>query len=175
MNAYEAGSRKVIPACLVYLFRGRAPQREFLMIHRQGRDGDYHSGKWNGLGGKFDPNESPWQAASREVSEEAGLLLPPDRYRWLGTLQFPMFKAHRSEDWWCSVMTAELSVEESSRIPEGSRFSDEGTLHWVAEARLLDLNVWEGDRRFLPKVLAAEPFVGTFWYTGQTLRDYQLV
>jgi len=30
-----------------------------LMIHRIKRTDDIHLGKWNGLGGKFEPGESP--------------------------------------------------------------------------------------------------------------------
>jgi 8-oxo-dGTP diphosphatase len=174
MNPFEAGSRKVIPACLVYLFRGVPGADEVLMMHRQGREGDYHSGKWNGLGGKFELDESPWQAASREISEEAGLLIAPERYHWLGTLQFPNFKAHKAEDWWCTVMTARLDADEAARIPEGARFSDEGSLHWVPAVRLLDLNLWQGDRLFLPKVLAGTSFSGTLWYEGQSVRAHKL-
>ncbi len=174
MNPFESGSRKVIPACLVYLFRRGTDRREVLMMHRQGREADYHSGKWNGLGGKFERDESPWQAASREVSEEAGLLLEPARYRWLGTLQFPNFKAHKAEDWWCTVMTADLDAAESARIPEGARFSDEGSLHWIPESRVLELALWEGDRLFLPQVLAGTAFSGTIWYEGQSVRAHNL-
>jgi len=144
------------------------------MMHRQGRDGDYHSGKWNGLGGKFELDESPWQAASREISEEAGLKLAPERYRWLGMLQFPHFKAHKSEDWFCSVLTAELDEPEATGIAEGARFSDEGSLHWIPESRLLELNLWEGDRLFLPRVLAGKSFHGTIWYEGQRVRAHNL-
>ncbi|MBU6374688.1 MAG: 8-oxo-dGTP diphosphatase [Bdellovibrionales bacterium] len=168
MNAFETGDRKLIPACLVYIFRSDSEGRsEVLMIHRHGRDGDYHSGKWNGLGGKFEPGESPWQAAAREVQEESGLSLTKERYRWLGTLQFPNFKEKKSEDWLCTVMTAHLDSAEGEKIQDGSRVSDEGTLHWVSAARVMDLNLWEGDRKFLPHVLTGRPFHGTFWYQGQ--------
>jgi len=32
-----------------------------LMLHRVKKENDYHRGKWNGLGGKFEPGESPEQ------------------------------------------------------------------------------------------------------------------
>ncbi len=171
MNAFESGSRKCIPACLVYLFRKLASgERAILMIHRDGRPGDYHSGKWNGLGGKFEPGESPWQAASREVFEEAGLLLPEDQYRWLGTLQFPLFKPHKNEDWWCVVLTAQLDEPIAERVSNGDRLSDEGALYWVPVSKVIDLPLWEGDRQFLPHVLSGQVFQGTLWYEGQSLK-----
>ncbi len=174
-NPYELSRQKVIPACLVYLFQeDPVLGRRILMIHRQGREGDFHSGKWNGLGGKFEPGESPWQAAAREVEEESGLALGPERFDWLGTLQFPNFKPHRSEDWWCSVLVATVSVAEAAQVPDGLRFSDEGSLHWIPAERLLELNLWEGDRHFLPRVLEGGRFNGTFWYRDGRLEEWIL-
>ncbi|MEN9722836.1 MAG: hypothetical protein RJB38_822 [Pseudomonadota bacterium] len=175
MNAYQSGERKIVPASLVYLYRQReGAEREWLLIHRQGREDDIHSGKWNGLGGKFDPEESPWQAAAREVHEESGLVVAAERFRWLGTLQFPRFRPDRSEDWWCAVLTAEVSVEDSECIVDGARHCDEGTLHWIQQSRLQGLNFWEGDRHFLPRVLDGEPFFGTFRYEKQKLIEWVL-
>ena len=44
-----------------------------LMIHRVKRSEDMHKGKWNGLGGKFEPGETPEECAIREILEESGL------------------------------------------------------------------------------------------------------
>ena len=44
-----------------------------LMLHRVKKENDYHHGKWNGLGGKFEPGESPEECAVREIKEESGL------------------------------------------------------------------------------------------------------
>ena len=44
-----------------------------LMIYRNKKQNDYHEGKWNGLGGKFEPGESPEECAIREIEEESGL------------------------------------------------------------------------------------------------------
>jgi len=46
-----------------------------LMIHRVKKENDYHRGKWNGLGGKFEPGESPEDCAVREIEEESGLII----------------------------------------------------------------------------------------------------
>jgi 8-oxo-dGTP diphosphatase len=131
------------------------------MLHRNAKAGDYHEGKWNGLGGKLEPDESPLEAAIRELEEEAGLKLSADAFTPLGALQFPNFKPHKSEDW--LVFVFEARVAESgkpwARGPEGD-------LEWIARERVLSLNLWEGDRHFIPYVLAAKPFVGTIWYDG---------
>ncbi len=45
-----------------------------LMIHRIRKVNDMHQGKWNGLGGKLEPGESPEECAIREINEESGLM-----------------------------------------------------------------------------------------------------
>jgi 8-oxo-dGTP diphosphatase len=166
-NPFEAGTRKVIPAVLVYVRRGS----HILMIHRNAKNPgrvDYHEGKWNGLGGKCELDESPRAAAIREIFEESGLKLEEARLHSLGVVQFPNFKPHKNEDWMVFVWSAEL---ESQDPQEPARSSAEGDLHWIPETDLLSLNVWPGDRHFIPYVLQGKPFVGTIWYEqGQVAR-----
>src|SRR5690242_15959893 len=85
-NPFEAGTRKAIPAVLVYIRRAD----QVLMIHRNAPGGraDYHQGKWNGLGGKCELDESPQEAAQREVQEESGLQIDLSRFQPLGVIQF---------------------------------------------------------------------------------------
>lgn len=165
MNPFEAGERKNIPAVLVY---ARFDHR-ILMIHRDSLERmkvDYHAGKWNGLGGKSELDESAWQTASREFSEEAGVRIPEGRFQALGALQFPQFKADKSEDWTVFVFSLDLTEDEAASIEFQS---GEGSLHWIPERDLLELNLWPGDRHFLPFVLERKPFQGTLWYRGQEL------
>jgi len=174
LNAYESGLRKVIPAVLIYV---RSADDRVLMIHRlggvggQGKPGDYHAGKWNGMGGKLEPDESPWQGARRELKEETGLDLSESDFKLLGTLQFPNFKAHQSEDWLCFVFTARVP-QDSTRIALSP--CDEGALHWVPALDLLSLNLWAGDRHFIPYVIDEKPFVGMIRYQGQDVTEYRI-
>jgi len=164
MNDFETGRRKAIPAVLVYPRCGG----DWLMIHRSGKKkGDVHEGKWNGLGGKCEADESPLETARREVLEEAGLDLPPTAFRALGVLQFPNFKPAKSEDWIVFVFTAEVPTKELAfDCPEGE-------LHWVTKSAVLSLPLWAGDQHFLPLVLAGRSFMGTFWYQdGQVARHW---
>lgn len=164
-NAFETGERKLIPAVLVYVRRG---DECVLMIHRNARGAalDYHSGKWNGLGGKSDPDESALETARREVREESGLDLPESAFRALGVLHFPNFKAKKSEDWIVTVFVADLASDLVSDLAL-VRSGMEGELHWIPERDLLSLNLWAGDRHFIPSVVAREPFIGTIWYQGE--------
>ena len=178
VNPFESGARKVIPAVLVY---GRLEDK-ILMIHRNsGSTGggsprnkhkldsvDFHEGKWNGLGGKCELDESPLDAAYREFKEESGWVIPVERFRSLGVLQFPNFKPHKKEDWIIFVFTVNLSPGNLLV----SDLSDEGTLHWVPIQDLLSLNLWPGDHQFIPYILREEPFIGTFWYDKLEVSKY---
>ena len=157
-NAYSDGTQKVIPAVLLYAFSGN----EVLMLNARGKDG--MPGKWNGLGGKLDPGETPLQAAVREFDEEASCRTSPSQWKWSGQLYFPDFKPHKSEDWWVNVWTTRLSPEQTRCIPTGGAPGPEGTLHWIPKGELLSLNLWDGDRHFIPLILEAKPFHGTFIY-----------
>lgn len=169
MNAFESGARKAIPAVLVY---GRSAGR-VLMIRRGaeagGRADDYHSGKWNGLGGKLEPGESPLEAARREFREESGIDLPEGAFRALGVIHFPNFKAHKNEDWIVYLFSAEVPSERAGALrPQ----SEEGSLHWIASAEVAALPLWPGDSLFLPLALAGKPVAGTIWYEGQEVRRH---
>jgi 8-oxo-dGTP diphosphatase len=162
MNPFESGARKNIPAVLIYARNGD----RVLMIHRDAPERaklDYHAGKWNGLGGKSEADESSWETASREFAEEAGVMLPPTRFNALGVIQFPNFKAHKNEDWTIFVFTADLADSEAGGVQKGS---PEGSLHWIPEKDLMSLALWPGDQYFIPHVASRTPFQGTIWYRG---------
>jgi 8-oxo-dGTP diphosphatase len=156
-NAYETGSQKVIPAVLLYAFHGD----KMLMIHRNSKPGDDHLGKWNGLGGKLEKNESPRECAVREFLEESGCQTVADQWIWAGQLHFPDFKSHKSEDWSVTVFTCNLTDEQIQNIHPKT---EEGTLEWIPSSEVITLNLWEGDRHFIPWVIEGKPFEGTFWY-----------
>jgi len=168
MNPFESGARKAIPAVLVYV---RDPQGRALMIHRDaalraergGRADDFHSGKWNGLGGKLDAGESPLEAAAREIREEAGLEIRLEEFRALGMITFPLFKPHKDEDWLVFLFDARIDAARASR-PLGP--CDEGSLHWIEPARIAELPMWPGDELFVPRILAGRSVMGTIWYDG---------
>jgi 8-oxo-dGTP diphosphatase len=168
MNPFEAGVRKNIPAVLIYASSGD----RVLMMHRDAPERsklDYHAGKWNGLGGKGELDESARETASREFAEEAGVLLPLDRFRALGVLQFPNFKAHKNEDWTVFVYVVDLVDSEAGGVQSAS---DEGSLHWVPSKDLMKLNLWPGDQYFIPFVMERKTFTGAIWYRdGKVVRQ----
>lgn len=121
-------------ATLCYLFNGN----KVLMINRNKRKNDIHLGKWNGLGGKFNPGETPEECVIREVYEESGLLIKDPQLK--GFLTFPAFDDE--EDWYVFVFTAN---QFSGKIKE----SDEGELEWIEWDKVFTLPLWEGDKYFL--------------------------
>ena len=134
-----------------------------LMLQRNKKADDIHHGKWNGLGGKFEPGETPEECVTREVSEESGLQIQFPRL--CGLLTFPRFKD--DEDWYVFVYTAE---QFSGELIESS----EGTLAWIDSDKLLALPLWEGDRHFLPCIEQGRFFSGKFTYREMRLVEWSM-
>jgi len=124
-----------------------------LMLHRVKKKNDMHRGKWNGLGGKLEAGESPEECALREVWEESGLTCRNPRLR--GFITFPAFD--QIDDWYTFLYT--LDDFDGDLID-----SPEGDLAWIANERLLELNLWPGDRIFLPWVFQDRLFSAKFVY-----------
>lgn len=147
-------------ATLCYLKR----DGKTLMIHRIKKENDMHQGKWNGLGGKLIPGESPEECAIREVREESGLIIREPELK--GVLTFPKFA--NEEDWYAFVFVA--------RQIEGQLIdSNEGVLEWIDDEQLLSLDLWEGDLIFLPWLARPGIFSGKFVYQDGELVDHRVV
>jgi 8-oxo-dGTP diphosphatase len=134
-----------------------------LMMHRIKRPNDMHAGKWNGLGGKLLPGETPEQCAVREVEEESGLRMIDPLLR--GILTFPAFDD--IEDWYVFVFVARHFTGDLID-------SNEGVLAWIDDCQLLDLNLWEGDRIFLRWLDLNAFFSGHFIYRAGRLLEHSV-
>ncbi len=135
-----------------------------LMLHRIVKENDIHAGKWNGLGGKFDSGETPEECIVREVHEESGLTITRPELR--GLLTFPKFDGE--EDWYVYVFTA---TDFRGTLID----SPEGRLEWINDAKVYDLNIWEGDRIFLKWLDDDRFFSGKFEYEHGILKHHQVV
>jgi 8-oxo-dGTP diphosphatase len=135
-----------------------------LMIHRVKKVGDIHAGKWNGLGGKLEPGETPEECAAREIREESGLVAR--RLELKGVLSFPGFA--NDEDWYAFVFVV---PEFEGQISE----SQEGYLQWIESTEIYNLNLWEGDRVFLPWLDQPGLFSGKFVYKNGRLVDHSVI
>lgn len=135
-----------------------------LMLLRNKKTNDIHAGKWNGLGGKFEPGETPEACAVREIFEESGLIARNPELR--GILTFPAFDGE--EDWYAFVFVVRDFAGETSE-------SAEGDLHWIDDDDLLDLNLWEGDRHFLQWLDRPGIFSGRFDYVDGRLSAHEVI
>ena len=133
-----------------------------LMLLRNKKRNDVHAGRWNGLGGKFEPGEAPEECARRELLEESGLVA--QELEWKGILTFPMFDGR--DDWYVHVF---VITEYSGELIE----SPEGDLAWIENNALLELNLWPGDRVFLPWVFGDRFFSARFNYVDGKVESYQ--
>ncbi|MDO4490626.1 MAG: 8-oxo-dGTP diphosphatase [Lachnospiraceae bacterium] len=143
-------------------------EEQYLMMHRVSKKEDANAGKWIGVGGHFQPAESPDECLLREVWEETGLLLTS--YRLRGIITFV------SDEWGYEYMflyTAD-GYEGSDHETDLSR-CNEGVLKWIPKDKILDLNLWEGDRVFLKLLLEnAGFFTLKLVYRGEELIEKEL-
>ena len=141
---------------LCYISRGS----EYLMLHRVKKQNDVNRDKWIGIGGKFEPDESPDECLLREAKEETGLTLTSWRYRGIVT-----FVNTVCESEYMHLFTADDYEGEIKQC-------DEGVLEWIDRKRLYDLTLWEGDRIFLKLLETDEPFFSLkLCYDGDELKS----
>ena len=136
-----------------------------LLIHRNARPDDQHLGKYNGLGGKIERDEDVVAGMRREIREEAGIEC--DALTLRGTISWPGF-GKNGEDWlgFLFLITAYSGTPYESNA--------EGALEWVPVDRILDLPLWDGDRRFLPLVFDDDPrsFHGVMPYRDGKMQSW---
>jgi 8-oxo-dGTP diphosphatase len=133
------------------------------MIYRNKKKNDYHEGKWNGLGGKFDPGETPEECAVREIKEESGLNVKSIIMK--GFITFPLFDG--KDDWYVFIFTTNDFTGTMIDSPEGK-------LEWIANDKLLELNLWKGDTIFIPWLFQDKFFSAKFNYKDGKFLDYKV-
>lgn len=119
-----------------------------LLINRNARPDDLHYGKYNGLGGKLEPEEDIVTGMRREIREEAGI--EAEELVLRGTVNWPGF-GKGGEDWFAFI----FRIDRWSGTPLAG--NHEGTLEWVPLARIGELNLWESDRLWLDMVFERSP------------------
>lgn len=110
---------------------------KYLMLHRTKKQHDINHDKWIGIGGKFEPGETPESCMLREVFEETGFTVTKWKYRGIVT-----FTIDSGADE-CMHLFSCLEWIGTQKI------CDEGDLAWIDKDRLSELPMWEGDVHFL--------------------------
>ncbi len=129
------------------------------------RDGDYvllalkkrgfGQGKWNGFGGKVQPDESIEDAAVRETEEEGRIR--PRNLRKIGVLRFSFEGEAPSIE--CHVFWTDLwdgSPAETEEMKPA----------WFGRADIPFQDMWTDDIHWFPLFFAGTPFVGTFHFAA---------
>ncbi len=148
-----------ILATLLYVQR----DGKTLMLYRNKKENDYHEGKWNGLGGKFEQGESAEECAVRELKEESGLIAKSLKMK--GFITFPNFDG--VNDWHVFIFTIDEFEGELIDSPEGK-------LEWIPNEKLTELNLWEGDKVFIPWLFQDKFFSAKFIYKNKKFIDYKV-
>lgn len=131
---------------------------KYLMLHRVKKVNDENHDKWIGVGGKFEPGESPEDCLLREIKEETGLTLK--KYDFRGIVTFV------SDEWGTEYMHLFTATEYEGEV----RTCDEGELVWVPKADIEKLNLWEGDKVFFRLLEESKDFFSLkLRYEGETL------
>lgn len=119
---------------------------KYLMLHRTKKENDPSHDLWMGVGGHFEPGESPEDCVLREVKEETGLTLT--EYALRGIVTF-------SDGDWVEYMF----LYSASGFDGSIGVCNEGDLVWVdKEKSVTELPIWEGDRIFLRLMNEGKPF-----------------
>ena len=153
-----------ILATLGYVFS--PDRRRVLLVHRSARPGDAHLGKYNGLGGKLEPDEDIVSGMRRELREEAAI--DATDLHLAGTISWPGF-GKNGEDWFGFLFR--ILAFTGSPLDHNA----EGTLQWHDLDRVFELPLWDGDRYFLPRIFdfQSQPFHGVMPYQGGQALNWQ--
>lgn len=110
----------------------------YLMLHRVKKENDMNRDKWLGIGGKFEPGETPHECMHREILEETGLIAEDMYYRGIVT-----FVSEKYGSEYMHLFTVKKW--------RGDIINDcnEGVLKWVKKRDIDSLPIWEGDKIFL--------------------------
>lgn len=100
-----------------------------VLVLRRGPTDPWMPGRWNYPGGKVDPGEDPYEAALRELSEEAGFHIPRSRLVWMGTMRGGPRRIH--------LFWVRLPVRPAVTMPDG----EHDAFAWVPPGRFPGLPI----------------------------------
>jgi 8-oxo-dGTP diphosphatase len=132
----------------------------YLMMHRNKKKNDENEGKYIGVGGHFEENESPFDCIVREAKEETGLDIVP-KYRGVVTFVSNVYETQQMHLFTCDEYSGEIAM------------CNEGELKWIKKSELNKIPLWEGDKIFLDLLSKNAPFFSLkLVYENDTLTEY---
>lgn len=118
---------------------------QYLLLFRNKKKVDVNKGKWIGVGGHVEKNETPDDALIREIKEETGYQV--EEYQKRGIVYFS-----------CEDIKEEMHLYVVTKVSGELIECDEGELKFFDKDKMFDLPMWEGDKIFLKYLLEDEPY-----------------
>ncbi|MDQ3098788.1 MAG: NUDIX domain-containing protein [bacterium] len=125
----------------------------------------FGEGKWNGVGGKVNFNESIIQAAIRETEEE--IHITPTILDHRATITFYYINEQNTESWEVHVFFCSKWEGEPSE-------SEEMKPQWFNIKDIPYSNMWPDDTYWLPEVLANKNITAEFIFQNKSITSYKI-
>ncbi|MFA5360346.1 MAG: 8-oxo-dGTP diphosphatase [Patescibacteria group bacterium] len=121
-------------------------------------------GKWNGPGGKVEPEETLEQSVIREVKEETGLDIK--NLKKMAELEFYFI----NKEEWNQIAHVYVTKDFTGDI----QVSEEGELKWFKINEIPYDKMWDDDPYWLPNILAGEFMKIKFYFDqNSNLQKYE--
>ncbi|KAF9936126.1 hypothetical protein BGZ75_004620 [Mortierella antarctica] len=122
---------------------------------------------WNGFGGKVEPGETPKEGAHRELEEEAGITVAPEKLKKAGILLF-LFEN--------DPVVLETHIYTAYEHDGQIRECEEMRPQWFDFAAIPFDQMWEDDKIWLPMLLKGQdPFFGRIYLKRKPSGDQEQV
>lgn len=156
--------KKIKLGVLVYIIKNS----KTLMLHRIKKNNDCHNGLWVAPGGKIeiDLNESPEDCAIRETFEETGLAI--NSLKLAGYITFPDLGDSPFGALWY------VWIFKTSDFSGDLIDSPEGSLSWIENSEVINLDMWEGDKIFTPLIYGDKIFNAVMTYGENKFLNYKI-
>lgn len=115
----------------------------------------FGAGKWNGVGGKLEPEETLEQAAVRECQEEIGVT--PQHFWKVSEFDFT---GGSDKDQWNNLVSVYLCDEWGGEPTE----SEEMRPQWYKISDIPYGDMWDDDELWLAQILGGKSLKGTFTF-----------
>lgn len=125
--------------------------------------------KYNGLGGKVDPEETIEKAALRELSEEAGIISTEENLRKVGIFNFYFpIKQHWNQ-------TVHVFIVQ--RWQNEPRETEEMIPRWFDFDQIPFGEMWEDEYHWLPLILKGKKLKADFYFKedNETIKEYKMM
>ena len=134
--------------------------RDGKLLLQKKAEGKFGEGKWNGPGGKVEPDETPMEGVIREVREAPGLKVRNPKLK--GVLDF-YFGENEEPNWITYIF--HVTEYEGELKP-----NEEGKLKWFKYEDIPYDKMWQDDKYWLPGFLEGRSFTGAFWFNEESTK-----